>query len=155
MFDIGGQRYYSDGSSGTALLGAQAPTAPETGRYVEVKGSGVVIHEIMSDAIRDAANHLGIAGAVVLKWFAPSSCPEGWRVKHGESFTDTSRPRGLVRCHDPRTVWLRRGLPGEHLLRTALHEAEHVRQHLEGECGKVSDAVLETKAARFADEFAA
>jgi len=153
MIDVGGTQYYEDGSSGPG--GAQAPTAPETGRYVEVKAAGVAVNEIMGDAIRDAAAHLGIAGDVALKWFAPSSCPEGWLVKHGETFTDSSRPRGLVRCDDPRTVWLRRGLDGKHLLRTALHEAEHVRQHVEGECGKASDAELETKAARFADAFAA
>jgi len=154
MIEIGGTQYYDDGSSGSAVYGAQAPTAPETGAYVEVKAAGVAVHEIMGDAIRDAAAHLGVKGDVVLRWFAPDSCPAGWRVKHGASFADSSRPRGLVRCDDPRTVWLRRGLDGKHLLRTALHEAEHVRQHLEGECGKWSDAELETKAAGFADEFA-
>ena len=154
MIEIGGQWYYSDGSSGPALYGAQAPTAPDSVDFVEVKASGVTINETLSDVLRDAAAHLGVKGAVVLKWFAPDSCPAGWRVKHGASFADSSRPRGLVRCDDPRTVWLRRGLDGKHLLRTALHEAEHVRQHLEGECGKWSDAELETKAAGFADEFA-
>jgi len=153
MFDVGGQRYYSDGSSGPAILGGQAPTAPETGAYVEVKAAGVAVHEIMSDAIRDSAAYLGIAGAVVLKWFAPADCPTGWRVKNGETFTDSSRPRGLVRCDDPRTVWLRRGLDGKHLLRTALHESEHVRQHIKGECGVLSDAELERKADQFADQF--
>ena len=155
FFDVGGTRYYKDGSSGPAILGAQAPTAPETGVYMEVKASGVAIHEIMGDAIRDAATYLGVKGDVALRWFAPSSCPAGWLVKHGETFTDSSRPRGLVRCDDPRTVWLRRGIDGKHLLRTALHEAEHVRQHVAAECGVLSDAELETKAARFADEFAA
>ena len=155
MFDVGGQRYYEDGSSGPAIYGAQAPSAPETGAFVEVKAARVALNEIMSDAISDAASHLGITGDVALKWFASDSCPAGWRVKHGETFTDSSRPRGLVRCDDPRTVWLRRGLPGEHLLRTALHETEHVRQHLEAECGVLPDDELESKAARFAAAFAA
>ena len=154
MIDVIGTRYFDDGSSGPAIYGA-VPTAPETGAYVEVKAAGVAVNEIMGDAIRDAATYLGVKGDVALKWFAPSSCPAGWLVKGGESFADSSRPRGLVRCDEPRVVWLRRGLPGEHLLRTALHESEHVRQHVAGECGKVSDAELETKAARFADEFAA
>jgi len=155
MFEVGSQRFYSDGSSGPAIIGGQAPPVPDSGSYCEVKASGVAVNEIMSDVIRDAAAHLGVGGRVELKWFAASDCPQGWRVQHGATFADSSRPRGLVRCDEPRTVWLRRGLPGEHLLRTALHETEHVRQHIAGECGKQSDAVLETKAARFADEFAA
>ena len=154
MFDVGGQRYYSDGSSGPAIL-VGPPTASETGAFVEVKAARVALNEIMADAIRDAASYLGVKGDVVLRWFAPADCPTGWLVKHGEAFTDSSRPRGLVRCDDPRTVWLRRGLDGKHLLRTALHEAEHVRQHVAAECGRLSDAELETKAARFADAFAA
>ena len=155
FFDVGGTRYYKDGSSGPAVLGGQAPPSDHGGLYVEVKAAGVAVNEIMSDAIRDAASYLGVKGDVVLRWFAPSSCPVGWRVKHGASFADSSRPRGLVRCDDPRTVWLRRGLAGEHLLRTALHEAEHVRQHIKGECGVLPDAELESKAAFFAAEFAA
>ena len=153
MFEVGGTRYYSDGSSGPAIWGGPPPPSDHGGLYVEVKAAGVVIHEIMSDVIRDAAAHLGVGGRVELKWFAASSCPAGWLVSGGASFADTSRPRGLVRCDAPRVVWLRRGLDGKHLLRTALHETEHVRQHVAGECGKQADAVLETKAAKFASEF--